>query len=256
MLADWDGRQLRLYNQEPGLVQWSSQVRQQLESRLPRGIALPVMQGELEMIPGGGGYEDSIFWVWTHQESGNVMTRYNDLSLLKIWGDRIQLLKPLAGVGAKQELHDNLYKTGAEGLVFWKMDAPYQSGSGRSKFIQKYKFIETADCLVTGWRITVEKDVNGYRHGVADCHVVGDDGLPVYMCSPHVRESELQALEACDAKHGPGRAVLEVQYLYFTGDSLVQPISKEVRLDKVGLSLEDAITRRSDLRLSKLYRTQ
>jgi hypothetical protein len=255
MLASWDGSRLRLYNQSCNEVEWSGLVRQQLEERLPKGVAIPVLHGELEPLPGGG-YDTGIFWVWTHQGEGNTLKRAADLAAMNIWGGNVQLCLPTLGTEAKQKLYDELYAEGAEGLVFWRLQALYPTGTGRTSDVIKYKFVESADCWVRAWRHTTT-DVNGYRHGVAEVCVLDETGIPVYLCSPHIRESEILDLERCDAEYGKASAILEVEYLYSSGGSLVQPISKRVRWDKIGIdNYAEVVTRKSQLRVSRLFRSQ
>lgn len=254
MLAEWDGQRLRLYNSSLGEVEWSGAVRRQLEERLPKGVAIPTLHGELEPLPGGG-YDTGIFWVWTHQGEGNTRERAADLYRMEIWGDNIQPCMPTVGKENKQKLHDDLYAEGAEGLVFWRLQASYPVGNGRTPDVFKYKFIESADCWVRDWRLTTT-DVNGYRHGVADVCVLDERGLPVYLCSPHIRETEIKELERCDAQYGKGYGILEVEYLYASNESLIQPIVKILRWDKVARPSQEVITRKTDLRVSRLFRKQ
>ncbi len=91
---------------------------------------------------------------------------------------------------------------------------------------------------------------------IADVCVLDDDGNIVYLCSPHIREPHIKELEKCDAQYGKGYGILEVKYLYASQDSLIQPIVERFRGDKVARPSQEVITRKTDLRVSRLFRKQ
>lgn len=116
----------------------------------------------------------------------------------------------------KRELLDRCRTQGVEGVVFKKIDSPYQPGT-RTKDVLKYKFVKTADVVVTA------VDRPDPKHGSFSFAIYQDGELvPLGRCSaigkPHVEVGD----------------VIEVAFLYRdpNGRGLVQPRMTRVREDK------------------------
>lgn len=116
------------------------------------------------------------------------------------------LVETATGLKAKQKLYDKALAANLEGLVFKRLDAPYQPGRPASGGSQvKFKFVETASAVVT--KVNAKRSValgvfeNG--KGVA----IGNVTIPANHEIPAVGD------------------VVEVQYLYaYKGGSLFQPV--------------------------------
>ena len=126
---------------------------------------------------------------------------------------------PLARLSAeKTALYKKLKTEGREGIVFKRLDAPYQAGRVLTQY--KYKFYETISCIVLGHnkkssiQLGLYKDKNSMKRVfVGNCTVVGE--LP------------------------PVGSITEIKYLYyFKGGCLYQPSYLGIRDDVDADSLD------------------
>lgn len=253
-LIAWDGKTAVMFNLSEGAVSWSGKAMEALHKALPAGKALPVLVGELECLPGKG-FEDALVHLWTHQSSGTAMERYKDVQGWVTENDIVRVADMYTDPAEKQERYDYFYEKGMEGVVFYWNEGLYRPGV-RSDHVQKGKFVENGDFLVEDWSVNLV-DVNGYEHGTAKvmaARTLPDGNIEFYhIASPHIRQDVIKELRMYD-NEGRGTAILQVQYLYATHTSLVQPISQEIRLDKEHEPVEMAVTNETQLRRSILFR--
>lgn len=115
---------------------------------------------------------------------------------------------------SKRTLYDELRNKKAEGIVFKRKDAMYTAGRPASGGSQvKFKFVETASCLVVG----VNRTKRSVRLGLYD------GALSVEVGNVTVYPNQDIPM--------PG-SIVEVKYLYyFPGGSLYQPVLLGVRDD-------------------------
>ena len=128
----------------------------------------------------------------------------------------VSVVRTATSPGARERLLTECREAGVEGVVFKKVSHTYQFGV-RSKDVLKYKFVKTADVVVT------EVNRPDPKHGSFYFGVHHDgEFIPLGSCS---------AIGKPDAKVGD---VIEVAYLYRdpTGGGLVQPRMTRIREDK------------------------
>lgn len=178
-------------------------------------------------------------------------------------GRRLQLLRSLGSLRnvqfpytavtreAKRLLWEQVNERGVEGAVSKLQDSVYVPGT-RSKDWVKHKLVKTADVVVTSAERTFKP--NGVvSHGKAELAVPIDpkDDPQPFVDSRGKRYASYQdttkstrheprtmlpvgnaSLIGKDLGIGPG-SVVEVQYLYFTGEAMVQPRIVRLREDKL-----------------------
>lgn len=134
----------------------------------------------------------------------------------------IRILDYAEGEAAKQALHDRLFAGSAEGIVFKRLDAPYQAGRPSSGGDQlKHKFIKSADVVI------LSNAGNAYRMGVYEGEQLREVGK-VFAGTTNASRVELD-----DRLAAGERPVAEVRYLYATEDEqLFQPVFIRLRDDK------------------------
>ncbi len=137
------------------------------------------------------------------------------------FGDAVTLVEQWETAAVKRHVLTRMQDTGVEGVVFKHRDGIYTQ-EGRSRDVVKYKFIQTADVVVTG--STRSRNEAGREIGSFEFAIPDDDG-------------ELVPLGACSAIGKPQVEVgnvIEVAFLYrdHTG-GLVQPRMTRVRHDKM-----------------------
>ena len=135
---------------------------------------------------------------------------------------QVRVLPITSGHGKKKALHDKLFASKAEGLVFKDARAPYKSGRPASGGTQrKHKFIKSADVVL------LSNAGNAYQMAVYDGGKLLDVGK---VFAGTTNESR----KMIDDLLGDGkRPVAEVKYLYATDDDqLFQPVFVRLRDDK------------------------
>lgn len=128
----------------------------------------------------------------------------------------VTIIQTARSAASKRALLDGCRDGGKEGVVFKRRDHGYQPGS-RTKDVLKFKFVKTADVVVT------EVNRPDPKHGSFSFGVYHDGVLiPLGSCS---------AIGKPLAEVGD---VIEVAYLFRdpTGGGLVQPRMTRVRTDK------------------------
>ncbi len=156
---------------------------------------------------------------------GNVMVdidmpfrqRYEMLTrVMKLWQPKKTVLAPTAFTAEeKTATYDRLYSTDREGVIFRNMESRYLFGV-RSPGVQKYKFFETADCIIQ----SIKPDG---KSSVELAMLDGGDIVPVGKCL-------MSGANLRTAKVGD---VMEVSYLYFGANNrLYQPSFVRFRTDK------------------------
>ena len=129
--------------------------------------------------------------------------------------DQVIPVHAAEGLQEKIDLLDRVIDQGAEGVMYKHKGNVYLPGVRTDKVV-KYKLVKTADVIVT--------DVNkpDPQHGSAGLAVYGPGGqlVDVGRCSligkPHVEPGD----------------VIEIRYLYWTGQRVYQPRMDRVRTDK------------------------
>lgn len=104
----------------------------------------------------------------------------------------------------KMAMLERVQKSNGEGVVFKRVDAPYEGG--RSKSVFKYKFLETCTCIVVG--VNQQRSVQlGLLNGAQQKLQVGNVTIPANFPVPVVGD------------------LVEVQYLYFNPEgAFEQPV--------------------------------
>lgn len=169
-------------------------------------------------------------------------------ALMASWPRDLMVLAPQArGVQEKMALLRRVCAAGEEGVVFKRLAAPYEPGV-RVTHQLKAKLVRTADCVVLARDVGGKNAKLGMYEPMIDCtacggrgHVTGEDpGDPEYFtdipCPTCLGDgSSLRRIGGCsmigkpDARPGD---VVEVQYLYWTGEALYQPRMTRIREDK------------------------
>jgi len=140
---------------------------------------------------------------------------------------RVDLIK---GTAAKVAFYEHIKETGKEGVVFKKLDAPYECGA-RHGAMMKYKFTATCTALVTGSRTAGKRSVGlqllepehwDNSQKIPEHWVdIGNVTIPPNHTIPLVG------------------SLVEIRYLYaYKGGSLFQPVYLGIRDD---VSLGDCV---------------
>jgi bifunctional non-homologous end joining protein LigD len=117
----------------------------------------------------------------------------------------------VTGLAAKSALLDRVRDANGEGVVFVRLDAEFVSGKGRSKL--KFKFVESATCIVIGRNVQRSVEV-GLLDEDGDLVSVGNVTIP--------ENADIPVLDS----------LIEVRYLYrFSEGALEQPVFLSVRHD-------------------------
>jgi ATP-dependent DNA ligase len=127
-------------------------------------------------------------------------------------GTKVRLLKQAKDELEKQVLWEQVQAAGAEGVMVKHVDSKYQPGQ-RVIHSCKLKLVKTADVIVTA------RDQGGK---IAQFAVYDEDGL-------------LMRVGGCSMIGKPNAqvwGVIEVRYLYWTGEALYQPRMVRIRDDK------------------------
>lgn len=139
-------------------------------------------------------------------------------------GERVSVVRQAMTTFEKQEMWEAANRAGIEGVMLKKVDAPYEPGA-RVKHGLKVKLVKSADVVVLEQnrsRNEAGREMGNIKFGV---YVEREDGsdpdlTPIGRCSvigkPHVEPGD----------------VIEVAYLYWTGDTTYQPRMVRVRQDK------------------------
>jgi bifunctional non-homologous end joining protein LigD len=135
------------------------------------------------------------------------------LMLMTMWvpSKVLELAETAHSEESKRQVYAELKANKAEGIVFKRLDAPYTAGRPNSGGPQvKFKFVETASCVVTG----VHKSKRSVSLGV-----FVDDGITQKLVEVgNVTIYPNQQIPAV-------RDIVEIKYLYFfPGGSLYQPV--------------------------------
>lgn len=146
------------------------------------------------------------------------------------FGEAVKVVGTAIGSQAKRELLQRVRDLGQEGIVFKRVDAPYEPGRPNSGGAQrKFKLVDSATVRVrsvNGSKRSVEVEVSVPR--VVDGRTVYGD---VVMSVGSVTIPANHSIPAAGT-------VVEVEYLYcFEGGSLFQPVYKGPREDLVASDL-------------------
>ena len=165
-----------------------------------------------------------IYWAFDLLEIGEEDLRWRGAEaryhrLLRLVGnlpedDAVRIVPCASSASLKQELFDKLRRQRAEGVVFKKKTSPYTAGRPSSGGDQvKFKFTETATCLVDG--------VNDSRRSVRLLVATGSGSIPIGNVTIPVSTAI-----------PPAGSLVEVRYLYaYPGGSLYQPVYLGERTD-------------------------
>jgi len=228
----FDGMRLLLHVREQGLLVATNRGGEAtgLEPKIAATAAkLPsgtILDGEL--VSGGKG---PTYWVFDLIEHDAEDLREEEYLVRYGWLLELGLKAPFRVVPtarttkAKRSLLRKLETARAEGIVFKRADAPYTPGRPASGGAQlKYKFVKTADVLITA------NAGNAYQMTVLDDGGVRRDVGKVFAGTTNDSRKTLDELLAAGTE-----PVSEVQYLYATdADQLFQPVFCRIRHDKPG----------------------
>lgn len=143
-----------------------------------------------------------------------LVERLARLSAMNIFKGSIRFSTPAYSVDEKVRLLEKVKDESGEGIVFKRIDAPYESGRPNSGGGQlKYKLYATASCVVL--RHNTKRSVEmGLIDSNGNLTSVGNVSIPANMSIP----DEM--------------SVIEVRYLYaYLGGCIYQPTFKEQRND-------------------------
>ncbi len=130
-------------------------------------------------------------------------------------GKDVHVVGQARGTDSKRDLLAAVEAAGGEGVMLKDLDAPYEPGVRTTRAL-KVKFVKTADVIVTARNVGPE--------GTLNAHLAVSDGagglVPVGGCS---------MIGKPDAQVGD---VIEVAFLYWTGERLYQPRMVRTRPDK------------------------
>jgi bifunctional non-homologous end joining protein LigD len=214
--------QIRASNRAGQLTTIHTSIVEALES-IPAGT---VIDGELV-----AGEDGPVYWLFDVLQIANEDLR--GLGYLERWqrldgeiepaiDHPIRILDYAQGHAAKRSLYEKLRAAQAEGIVFKRHDAPYESGRPSSGGPQlKHKFIKSADVVI------LENAGNAYRMGVYEGEQLREIGK-VFAGTSNDSRAELDARLAAGEQ-----PIAEVRYLYATDDDqLYQPVFVRLRDDK------------------------
>jgi ATP-dependent DNA ligase len=134
---------------------------------------------------------------------GRVLTALND---------RVRVVPQATTLRSKTELLRAVESCGGEGVMIKHRDSPYNAGA-RVAHSMKVKFVKTADVVV------LDRDTGGRKNAE----------LAVYVGSALLRVGNCSMIGKPDVQPGD---VIEVAYLYWTGEKLYQPRMMKIRDDK------------------------
>lgn len=224
----FDGKRVLVHIQEDGVLMTN---RNGQETSLEKKVAdalweiAPVgtiFDGELVASPLTYWVFDLLAWGKTDMRKQEYLYRYAQLKQVEI-PDNVELVPTATNERMKRALYESLLEQAAEGIVFKRMDAPYESGRPASGGPQlKHKFIKTADVFI------IENAGNAYRMAVYD-----DDGEQ-HDIGKVFAGTTTKTRQILDAVLSEGETpVAEVKYLYATkDDNLFQPVFVRLRTDK------------------------
>ena len=125
--------------------------------------------------------------------------------------NRVHVARISAGRDKRKAL-ENLKERGVEGVIFKHMDGPYMPGK-RVDFVRKYKFVKSAE-------VVVMERVQEPNAAVFGCYDSEGALVKVGRCSMIGKPEVI-----------PGD-IIEINYLYWTGDAVYQPRMMRKRWDK------------------------
>lgn len=139
-------------------------------------------------------------------------------SLMLKWKPKnIELVPYALNENSKREFFRKALEENKEGVIFKYVKGPYKPGS-RSKDTLKFKFIETADVVVTELNRENKKQSIGIG-------LYNSEGNLVEVSGCKIPEEAIDNISVGD--------VIEVKYLYATKDDrLYQPVWVKIRTDK------------------------
>lgn len=153
-------------------------------------------------------------WLFDFVIEGGDHTYDQRRTLLNAFSDVMHVVPSYTEWADKARLTQELLRTNREGVMFKRRSSLYRSR--RSQNWLKYKFTNTADCVVTDLRLD------------------GRDNLELSLYFGNA----LKPVAECSALTGDGPSVkvgdvVEVTYLYATPDHrLYQPVTPKLRTDK------------------------
>lgn len=139
-------------------------------------------------------------------------------------GPRVSVVRQAMTTWEKREMWEAANRAGIEGVMLKRYDAPYEPGA-RVKHGLKVKLVKSADVVVLEQNRSRNEAGREMGNIVFGVYVEREDGsdpdlIPIGRCSvigkPHVEPGD----------------VIEVAYLYWTGDTTYQPRMVRVREDK------------------------
>ncbi len=224
----FDGKRVIVHIQQDSVLMTN---RQGQETALEKKVAdalweiAPVgsiFDGELCRSPLTYWVFDLLAWGKSDLRKQEYLYRYAQLKQVDI-PKHCELVPTATNEKAKRALYNSLMEQAAEGIVFKRMDAPYESGRPSSGGPQlKHKFIKTADVIIT------ENAGNAYRMAVYD-----EDG-ELMDIGKVFAGTTTKSRQVLDAVLSEGETpIAEVKYLYATkDDNLFQPVFVRLRTDK------------------------
>jgi bifunctional non-homologous end joining protein LigD len=217
-----DGRRLMLVRDYSGVIGIS---RAGTETSVPDKIIEAFKQVKPEWIFDGEVLGDTyhVFDVVSTPGMNNFHTlRWQDRqdvlkTILQDFDENVKIVQQVYGF-LREDYFEMLRQQNAEGVVFANVDGSYRFGV-RNNTIGKYKFLKTADCVIT------DKGVNG------------SDNLVLALYNEQgelVEVGKVSAITGDGAHHDFSLGeVVEVTFLYVTKDvRLYQPVTPKLRLDK------------------------
>jgi ATP-dependent DNA ligase len=184
------------------------------------GLLPMVIDGELII-------ETGVFWAFDLPYCRGFISPEHALKLRrealgvvvgKLDSGLVKIVPQAAGYIQKRRLWDNVANGGGEGIVLKKLDAPYHVGR-RTRDVLKVKHLKTVDAVI------VERDRDGAKNMV----------LALYQGTKLV---EIGACSAIGKGEPPVGSVVEVCFLYWTGERVYQPRMMRVREDKHPMDCE------------------
>ena len=213
------------------------------------GISAMTLDGELLTGPGTYHLFDVVHVINEHSGKEAVtppMAQYLRRTMLDIFakylpGPRVNVVRQATTWREKQEMWEAANRAGIEGVMLKRYNAPYQPGE-RVNHGLKVKLVKSADVIVTGvnrGRTAEGRETGNITFGVyVECHdtVYHNPGATESCPACHNSyQGVLTPIGRCSVigkPHVEPGDVIEVAYLYWTGETTYQPRMVRVREDK------------------------
>jgi ATP-dependent DNA ligase len=191
-----------------------------IEELLPLASGEDVLALDGELIIESGEYRvfDIISWrpanlVGLVRASDAQYIRRRLLESLKLPGPKVSIVPEARTTSEKIALFQSVRAEGAEGVVAKQMTGPYEMGI-RVEHVLKIKLVKSADVLV------LARDTGGAKNAVLGVHAPNGAIVKIGACSMIGKEP------------APVGAVIEINFLYWTGGAVYQPRMVRIREDK------------------------